>query len=130
MVHHPVVKVFSSKVSVSGSGLHFEDTLLNGEKRDIKGTTTKIKDQDVLLPHAGSLLVKTIGNCGSSGFIDDTHHIETGNNSGILGSLTLRVIEKKLEMKTQSKCTLRFSQHNKKQKHLQEFEPFNVKIYT
>jgi len=40
------------------------------------------------------LLVKTVGNGGSAtGFVDDTKNLEAGNGTGILGGLTLGVVE-------------------------------------
>ncbi|KAM2637935.1 hypothetical protein EV1_022365 [Malus domestica] len=80
-------------MGVTGCGLDLEDTLLNGETRHIEGTTSKIKDQDILLTNAGGFLVNAISNDGSSGLIDDTEDIDSGNNSGILGCLTLGVIK-------------------------------------
>jgi NAD-specific glutamate dehydrogenase. len=91
VVDEAVVEVLTTQVSVAGSGLDLEDTILDGQERDIEGTTTKIEDEDVAL--ALSLLVETIGNGSSSGFVDDTEDVETGNETGILGGLTLRVVE-------------------------------------
>ena len=91
VVDETVVEVLTTQVSVTSSGLDLEDTLLNGEERDIEGTTTKIEDQDVALTL--DLLVKTVGNGGSGGLVDDTEDVETGDETGILGSLTLGVVE-------------------------------------
>ncbi|KAK6943677.1 Glutamate dehydrogenase, NAD-specific [Dillenia turbinata] len=93
VVHHSVIKVFTTKMGISSSGFHLKNTLFNGEKRDIKGATTKIKDQHILLTNAACLLVKTVSNGSSCRLIDDTHDIETSNDTGILGGLSLRVIE-------------------------------------
>ena len=86
-----VVKVFTTQVSVTSSGLDLKDTLLDGKERNIESTTTKIEDQDVAL--ASDLLVKTVGNGSGSGLVDDTEDVETGNETGVLGSLTLGVVE-------------------------------------
>lgn len=91
VVDQTVVEVFTTQVSVTSGRLDLEDTLLNGEERDIEGTTTKIEDQDVALTL--DLLVKTVGNGGSGGLVDDSENVETGDETGILGSLTLRVVE-------------------------------------
>merc|ERR1719322_1291163 len=45
---------------------------------------TKIKDENIALLST-FLLVQSISNGSSSGFIDDSHDIETRNNSSILG---------------------------------------------
>lgn len=78
-------------MSVTGSGLDLEDTLLNGQERDIEGTTTKIEDENVAL--ALDLLVKTVCDGSGGGLVDDTENVEAGNETGILGSLTLGVVE-------------------------------------
>lgn len=91
VVDKAVVEVLTTQVGVSGSRLDLEDTLLNGQKRDIECTTSKIEDEDVALTL--SLLVKTVGDGSSGGLVDDTEDVEAGNESSILGSLTLRVVE-------------------------------------
>lgn len=91
VVDETVVKVLTTQVSVTSSGLDLEDTLFDGKEGDIEGTATKIEDEDVAFTLG--LLVKTISNGSSSGFVDDTEDVETGNQTGILGSLTLRVVE-------------------------------------
>jgi hypothetical protein len=40
-----------------------------------------------------SYLVKTVGQSGSGGFVDDTENVETGNSSGVLGGSALSVVE-------------------------------------
>lgn len=91
VVDQTVVEVLTTQVSITGSGLNLEDTLLDGQERNIKSTTTKIEDQNVALTL--DLLVKTVGNGSGSGLVDDTEDVETGNETGVLGSLTLRVVE-------------------------------------
>ena len=91
VVNETVVEVLATQVSVTGGGLDLEDALLNGQERHIEGTTTKIEDEDVALTLGP--LVKTVGNGGSSRLVDDAHDVETGDEAGILGSLTLRVVE-------------------------------------
>ena len=91
VVDQTVVEVLTTQVSVTGSGLDLEDTLLDSQERNIEGTTTKIEDQNVALTL--DLLVKTVSNGSGSGLVDDTEDVETGNETGVLGSLTLRVVE-------------------------------------
>uniref|UniRef100_A0A7C8YMH2 Uncharacterized protein n=1 Tax=Opuntia streptacantha TaxID=393608 RepID=A0A7C8YMH2_OPUST len=93
VVHHSIVKVLATKMGVSSSGFHLKDTLLNSEQRHIKGPTTKIENQYILLTNTGGLFVKTISNGSSSWLIDDTHDIESRDDSSIFSGLTLRVIE-------------------------------------
>lgn len=91
VVDETVVKVLTTKVSVTSSGLDLEDTLLNGKERDIEGTSTKIEDEDVLLTLL--LLVKTVGNGSGSGLVDDTENVEASNGTSVLGGLPLVVVE-------------------------------------
>ncbi|KXN85447.1 NAD-specific glutamate dehydrogenase [Leucoagaricus sp. SymC.cos] len=91
VVHEPVVKIFTAKMGVTSSGLNLENTLFNGQKRDIESSSTKIKDEDIAL--ASDLLVETVGDSSSSGLIDYTENVETSDGSSVFGSLTLGIIE-------------------------------------
>lgn len=91
VVDQAVVEILTTQVSVTGSRLDLEDTLLNGQERDIEGTTTEIEDEDVALTL--DLLVKTVGDGSGSRLVDDSENVEASNETGILGSLTLRVVE-------------------------------------
>lgn len=91
MVDETVVEVLASQVSVTSSGLDLEDTLLDGEERDIEGSTTEIEDENVALTL--DLLVETVGDGSGGRLVDDTEDVEAGNQTGILGSLTLGVVE-------------------------------------
>ena len=75
---------------IASSGQDFEDTVVNGEEGNIKSSTTEIVDDDLgLLPP----LVKAVGDGGGGGLVDNTEDLETGNGTGILGGLTLSVVE-------------------------------------
>ena len=86
-----VVEILATEMGVTSCGLHFEDAFLDGEKRNIKCPTAEIEDEDIAL--ASGLLIETVGNGGGGGFVDDTEDVHTGNGSGILGGLTLRIVE-------------------------------------
>ena len=86
-----VIEIFSTEMGVTVSGLNLEDTLVNGEDGDIESTTSKIEDEDVLLT-LGSL-VKTVSNGGGSWLVDDSKDIKSSNSSGILGGLSLSIVE-------------------------------------
>jgi hypothetical protein len=92
VVDKPVVEVLSSQVSISGSGLDLEDTTIDGQKRNIEGTTSQVEDQHVALLVVTNL-VQSIGNGGGGRLVDDTQNLKTGNGTSILGSLTLGVVE-------------------------------------
>lgn len=91
VVDQAVVEILTTQVSVTGSRLDLKDTLLNGQERNIKGTTTEIEDEDVALTL--DLLVKTVGDGGSGRLVDDSENVEASDKTGILGSLTLGVVE-------------------------------------
>ena len=42
---------------------------------------------------AGGLLVETVGDGSSGGFVADTEEVKTGDDTSTLSSLTLRVVE-------------------------------------
>ena len=79
-------------MGVTGSSLDGEDTTLDVEEGHIEGTTTEIVDQDVAL-----LLrlarAETVGDSGGSGLVDDTEDVEARDGTGVLGGLTLVVVE-------------------------------------
>jgi len=77
---------------LSSSGLDSEDTALNVEKRNIEGTTTEVVDEDIPLLVRLSR-TKTVGDSGGSGLVDDTENVQASNGTGVLGGLTLVVVE-------------------------------------
>mmetsp|Transcript_68174 Transcript_68174/g.112146 ORF Transcript_68174/g.112146 Transcript_68174/m.112146 type:complete len:292 (+) Transcript_68174:498-1373(+) len=90
MCHDILIKIFTTKMGVTICCDYFKDAIVNGEKGDIKGSTTKVKHQDILLSF---LLIQTISNSSSSRLIDDTHYSETRNSSSIFCGLTLSIVE-------------------------------------
>ena len=58
------------------------------EEGDIKGSATKIEHKDVLFAF---LLVHTISD-GGSRLVDDPHHVQASDGSGVLGGLPLSVV--------------------------------------
>lgn len=76
-------------MGISVGSNNFEDTVINGQDWDIECSSSQIEDENVLL----SFLIKTIGNGGSSGLVQDSDDIEASDDTGILGGLSLRVIE-------------------------------------
>jgi hypothetical protein len=90
VVDNTVVEVLTTKVSITSGSQYLEDTVINGKKGDIEGSTTEIIDNNLAL---AMLLVKTVGDGSGGGLVDDTEDSETGNRTGILGSLTLSVVE-------------------------------------
>ncbi len=89
--NEPIVKILASKVSVACSGPDLENEVVNDEDRDIAVATTEVVDEDVALTRRP--LLKTISNCSSGTFVDDTEHVETTDESRIFCGLALRVVE-------------------------------------
>jgi hypothetical protein len=57
-------------MGVSGSGFNFENSVFDGQKRDIESTTSEIEDEDILF--SLSFFIQTISDGGGGGFIDDS----------------------------------------------------------
>lgn len=47
VIDQTVVKILTTQMSVAGSRLDLEDTLLNGEERYIESSTTKVEDENI-----------------------------------------------------------------------------------
>merc|ERR1711971_489644 len=88
--HHPLVKVLTSKMGVSVGGDDLEHSIIDGQEGHIKGTASEIKHKDVLL---SLLLVHAVSDGSSGGLVDDSHGGHASDNSGVLGGLSLGVIE-------------------------------------
>ncbi len=63
VLHDTLIEVFPAEVSVSISGHHHKDAVIDGQQGNVKCAATEIKHQDVLLT---VLLVQTISNRGGS----------------------------------------------------------------
>ena len=80
---------------VAVRGLHLNGgeavvVLADFQQGDIEGAATQIEDQDALIFLA---LFQTVGQCGGGRLVDDTQHVQAGDLTGILGGLTLGVVE-------------------------------------
>jgi len=83
------VEIFTTKMSVTVGGLDLEDTVLDLQDGDIESTTSQIVDSDNVVGG----LVKTVGKSGRGRLVDDTEDVQTGDLTGVLGGLTLGVVE-------------------------------------
>ena len=90
MLSESLIEIFSTEVSVSGGSENFENSIIDSKERNIKGSTTEIENEDVLLP---TLLVKSVSDSSGRWFVDDSKNIKAGNGTGILCCLSLRVVE-------------------------------------
>ena len=83
------VEVFAAQERVAVRGLHFEHAVADLENRNVEGAAAKVVDRN----GAGLLLVETVSERGRGRLVDDAQHFEAGDLAGILGRLTLRVVE-------------------------------------
>lgn len=79
-------------MGVTGSGLDGEDTTLDVQEGDIESSTTEIVDENVTLL-GGLSGTETVGDGSGGRLVDDTENVEASNGTGVLGSLTLVVVE-------------------------------------
>ena len=86
-----VVKVLTAEVGVTGGGLDLEDALLDREERDVERAAAQVENEDVLL--ALGLLVEAVRDRGGGRLVDDAEDVEARDGTGVLGRLTLRVVE-------------------------------------
>mmetsp|Transcript_27687 Transcript_27687/g.46806 ORF Transcript_27687/g.46806 Transcript_27687/m.46806 type:complete len:99 (-) Transcript_27687:733-1029(-) len=84
-------------MSVACSRFHFKDTLINCQQSHIESATTQVKHQHrvfrIRCSLAILLLIEPIGNSSSSGFIQDSLNRQTSDSTGVLGGLSLSIVE-------------------------------------
>ncbi|EMS95236.1 putative NAD-specific glutamate dehydrogenase [Agrobacterium tumefaciens str. Cherry 2E-2-2] len=83
------VKVFTAKEGIAIGGLHFEDAVADFQNGNIEGAAAKVVNGNRL----AVLLVETVSKRCRSRLVDDTQDVQTGDTAGILGCLTLGVVE-------------------------------------
>ena len=76
-------------MGVAVGGLHFDYAVTHFENGNIEGPASKIVDGDNFI----FLLVQTVGQCRSRGFVDDALHGQSGNLSRVLRGLPLCIVE-------------------------------------
>ena len=86
------IEILTTQVGVTSSGLDGEDTTLDVQEGDIESSTTEIVDENVTLL-GGLSGTETVSNGGGGRLVDDTENVEAGNETSILGGLTLGVVE-------------------------------------
>jgi hypothetical protein len=86
------VEILPTQMGVTSGGLDGEDTTLDVQEGHIESTTSQVVDEDIplLLGLSGT---ETVGDSGSGRLVDDTEDVKTSNGTGILGGLTLVVVE-------------------------------------
>ncbi|EAU48101.1 putative NAD-specific glutamate dehydrogenase encoded in antisense gene pair with dnaKJ [Salipiger bermudensis HTCC2601] len=89
VVDDPHVEVFTAEERVAVGRLHLEQAIVDLEDGDVEGAAAEVIHGDGL----GLFLVETIGQRGRGRLVDDAQDFETGNLAGVLGGLTLGVVE-------------------------------------
>ena len=89
MVDDSLVKVIAAQVVVAAGGQNFDNAFTDVDNGNIEGTAAQVVYHDGLL----RLVVQTIGQRSRGGLVDDTLDIQTRDTAGVLGGLTLSVIE-------------------------------------
>ena len=74
-----MVEIFTCKMGISTGCFDLKDALLDGENRNIKGTTTQVKNEHI--PLTTNFFVQSISDSCSGGFFDYAKNIETSNTS-------------------------------------------------
>ena len=87
--HDPMVEVVAPEVCIAIGGLDLDHALAHLENRNVEGAAAEVVDRDGLV----LLLVQPVGERRGRRFVDDSQHLQTGTLAGILGGLTLSIIE-------------------------------------
>ena len=96
VVDQHFVEVVAAQVRVTTGAQHLEHLGVVASSAaghfqygHVKRTATQVEDDDLLV----LLLVQSVGQCRGGRFVDDAHHLQTGDLARVLGGLTLRVVE-------------------------------------
>ncbi|GAD60122.1 hypothetical protein MBEBAB_2372 [Brevundimonas abyssalis TAR-001] len=83
------VEVLAAEEGVAVGGLHLEHAVADLQDRDVEGAAAQVVDGDLL----AVVLVEAIGQRGRGGLVDDAQDLKAGDLAGVLGGLTLGVVE-------------------------------------
>ena len=89
IIDDAVVEILAAEERVAVRRLHLEDAVADFEDRNVEGAAAEVVDRD----RAGALLVEAIGERRRGRLVDDAQNFEAGDLAGILGRLTLGVVE-------------------------------------
>ena len=83
------VEILTAEEGVAVGALHLEHAVTDFEHRDVESAAAKVVDRNRL----AVILVEAIGQRGRGRLVDDPQHLKPGDLPGILGGLTLGVVE-------------------------------------
>ena len=75
---------------VTGGRADLHDTVADLQQRHVERAATEVEDQDGLFLLT---LVQAVSQCGRGRLVDDPQHVQAGDLAGLLGGLTLGVVE-------------------------------------
>ena len=94
LIGHPVddalIPIVAAQVVIARGGQNLKHAVGEVEDGDVEGAAAQVEDQDALV---SALLVQAIGKSSSGRLVDDTLDVEAGDLTGVLGGLTLGVVE-------------------------------------
>src|SRR4051812_3423500 len=83
------VEVVAAESRVAAGGKDVEDAVANAKDRDVERAAAEVEHDDALVDAA----LEAIGQRGRRRFVDDAFDGQSRNRAGVLGGLTLRIIE-------------------------------------
>ena len=84
-----LIKVIAAQVIVAGGCQNLNGVAVDVQNTDIEGAASQVIHHDL----ARFPFAEPVGQSSGGGLVDNTEHIEAGNQPGILGCLPLRVGE-------------------------------------
>ena len=89
VVDDALVEVVAAQMRVAGGGQNLDDAVADVQDGDVEGAAAQVVDHDLLL----GFLIHAVGQGRGGGLVDDTLDLQTGDLAGVLGGLTLGVVE-------------------------------------
>ena len=89
VIDQSAVPVITTEVRVTVRRFNFKNAVADFENRDVKGATTQVVNGD----HFVLSLIQAIGECCGRRLVNNTLHFKTGNLTGILSRLALRIVK-------------------------------------
>ncbi|EPY02026.1 putative NAD-specific glutamate dehydrogenase [Magnetospirillum fulvum MGU-K5] len=89
VIDDPGVEIFTAQEGVAVGRFDLEHAVADFQHRHVEGAAAKVIDRD----DTGALLFQPIGQSSGGRLVDDAQHFKTGDTTGVLGRLTLGVVE-------------------------------------
>ena len=91
MMHEPRIEILATEVRVARGGFDFKDAVVDGQERHVERTAAEVKDEHRLFLRLDVVQAVGDGRCGR--LVDDAHHLQPGDDPGVLGRLALGVVK-------------------------------------